>query len=312
MSEPMADGIHCDTLPSNLNFPFNLRIHPSSPPTYSSDKCLIDDTNFGSHAQERAIRQYGIAGRVWEAAYMMNLYIHPPLHMEFDPPFIDIDATKAPQRLTIIELGSGTDLPEVCPLLEYNLQSVKSQLECRSLQKSTLVVKPLSWGKPEDASALASEFFEQGPDKRVLNSLAHILCSDLIYFPELLGPLLRSLLHLSSPPFYSPSGDGPQIILISYKLRSLAKEATFWSAFGLWFEFQPILARDKLAASEWQRFGENFDDTSFLFTANRRLESYNWTIPELDEDLLGGMGANGTGTRKSDDTFENLLLMGLE
>ncbi|THU75270.1 hypothetical protein K435DRAFT_881209, partial [Dendrothele bispora CBS 962.96] len=32
-------------------------------------------------------------------------------------------------------------------------------------------------------------------------------------------------------------------IIISYKIRSLSKETPFWSAFGLWFSFEPVLVR---------------------------------------------------------------------
>ena len=99
---------------------------------------------------------------------------------------------------------------------------------------------------------------------------------------------------------------------MSYKIRSLAKEAPFWSAFGLWFDFKPVLFRETTpSVCEWQRFGLNFGDTSFLFIACRRPDSFGWQIPDSDQDLLGGVGANGTTSRKCDDTFENLLLMGL-
>jgi len=134
-----------------------------------------------------------------------------------------------------------------------------------------------------------------------------------VYFPELLAPLLRSLLHLTSPPFFSqldtllPS----PVVYISYKIRSLAKETAFWSAFGLWFEFQPVLqqiAQDGV----WQRFGSDFDDATFLFVAQRRHRSYHWAIPDSDVDLLLGVGAEGSNLPKVDDTFENLLLMAVD
>lgn len=52
----------------NPNFPLHLDIHPSTIPTVHS-ATFIDartlDTRFGSVAQEAAIIQYGIAGRVW-------------------------------------------------------------------------------------------------------------------------------------------------------------------------------------------------------------------------------------------------------
>jgi hypothetical protein len=44
----------------------------------------------------------------------------------------------------------------------------------------------------------------------------------------------------------------PPWIVISYKIRSL----TFWSAFGLWFTFAPVLVRARSGgSSRWERFG---------------------------------------------------------
>ncbi len=163
-----------------------------------------------------------------------------------------------------------------------------------------------------------------------------------MYFPELLAPLLRTLLHLTSHPFTSDPSTSPTIT-ISYKVRSLAKEAPFWSAFGLWFSFEPVLERRLRSQKsgpvrpgsrnspsdpasqrqapptlvpegsdddgEWQRFGATLDEDMFIFVARRRAESVEWVVPESDEELLGGVGARGTQARKSDDTFESILLL---
>ena len=60
----------------------------------------------------------------------------------------------------------------------------------------------------------------------------------------------------------------------------------------------------------WCRFGEDAD--AYVFCARRRPDSLAWAMPESDDALLAGQGAQGTGTNKSDDTFELLLLMDLE
>ena len=101
-------------------------------------------------------------------------------------------------------------------------------------------------------------------------------------------------------------------LTISYKIRSLAKESSFWSAFGLWFKFRPVLIKDGSSDGEWRRVGFDFDDTIFLFVAHRRAESFVWEVPELDDELLGGVGAHGKNSRKGDDTFENLLIMTIQ
>ncbi|KAH9481698.1 hypothetical protein JR316_0006225 [Psilocybe cubensis] len=295
--------------PSNPNFPKNLQIHPSNPRSsrYTNANQDLDEEKFGPEAQELAIRKYGIAGRVWEAAYAMTLYIQPPGNLAFDPPMID--ASRHADRVVIIELGSGaglvafsiakilkpgrdhlivTDLPEVCPLLEDNLRSIKEEVEATIPEKDAVIIRPLSWGNQDDAAFIASQFFGQPNNDGRFGALTHIICSDL-----------------TGSGYCGPS------ILISYKIRSLSKETAFWSAFGLWFEFYPVLVKDN-DEGDWQRFGANFDDTTFLFTAHRRPESWSWVVPTTDSDLLAGVGSKGTDTKKYDDTFENLLLMGVE
>lgn len=283
----------------------------------------------------------------------MTSYIDHPSIWEFDPPLIDKHLTG--HKRVFLELGSGTgivaakiaqavalsgrdlviatDLPEVCPLLEKNL-FVTPQGDSANTQVT--IVRPLSWGSYDHAINIARELkLVDDPSGHERGCVTHIICSDLVntmvppysktrsltemqvYFPELLAPLLRTLLHLTSPPSISIFELQPRVI-ISYKIRSLSKETPFWSAFGLWFSFEPVIARriDANSLSEWQRFGSDLGgdgdgDLAFIFVARRRPESLNWTIPSEDVDLLGGVGARGTCSKKSDETFETLLLMGL-
>nr|GAT45283.1 predicted protein [Mycena chlorophos] len=280
------------------NFPTDLDIYPSKP-TLDAFTPSSADVLQVLRVQEDAIREYGIAGRIWEAAYALNAYLHPAGDVLYDPPFtLELSGNR------LIELGSGTglnavlldalldpgrdvlyatDLPEVCPLLNQTLHSSKS-----------VRVRPLAWGDASHALAIQTELNDQ--------PLTHILCSDLVYFPHLLAPLLRSLIQLTSTSF----GD-PQII-ISYRVRSLPKETPFWTAFGLWFEFAPVLTRSH---SGWQRFGAELPDPTFVFIARRRKHSREWFVPDSDAALLSGVGAQGTSTPKGDDTFETLLFMSI-
>ncbi|KIK37143.1 hypothetical protein CY34DRAFT_475367 [Suillus luteus UH-Slu-Lm8-n1] len=321
-------GVH-----NRVNFPEELAIHPLLPrDTYLTCKNK-QQLAFGLEAQREGIETYGIAGRVWEAAYLMNSYIDHPSTWEFDPPLIDKHL--AGHKRVFLELGSGTgivaakiaqavalsgrdlviatDLPEVCPLLEKNL-FVTPQGDSANTQVT--LVRPLSWGSYDHAINIARELkLVDDPSGHEHGCVTHIICSDLVYFPELLAPLLRTLLHLTSPPSISIFELQPRVI-ISYKIRSLPKETPFWSVFGLWFSFEPVIARriDANSLSEWQRFGSDLGgdgDLAFIFVARRRPESLNWTIPSEDVDLLGGVGARGTCSKKSDETFETLLLMGL-
>lgn len=100
----------------------------------------------------------------------------------------------------------------------------------------------------------------------------------------------------------------------------MTKEAPFWSAFGLWFSFYPVSYLPPATSSddaeeegpEWRRFGSEQEDRVFVFVAKRRSESHSWVVPEDDQDLLHGVGANGTDIPKSDDTFESLLLLSVD
>ena len=91
-----------------------------------------------------------------------------------------------------------------------------------------------------------------------------------MYFPELLAPLLRTLLHLTATAT-------PPRIVISYKIRSLTEEVAFWSAFGLWFTFAPILVRAQARGSSgrWERFCAGGDVEVFVYTARGRPESFS-------------------------------------
>jgi len=234
------------------------------------------------------------------------LYVRNPDAYEFDPRF-DLGP-----RAVAVELGAGTgaaglalaaahpharvvltDLPEVCPLLQVNARGYAG-----------VEVRPLAWGRAAHAQALRDELS--------LTPISHVICSDLVYFPELLAPLLRSLLHLTTPTRASPAAS-PQVVL-SYKIRSLTKETAFWSAFGLWFSLAPVLVRPRLDdnGGRWARFDACGDGEVFVFVARRKPESFAWAVPEDDGALLEGVGARGTAERKGDDGFELFLLMNVD
>jgi hypothetical protein len=97
-----------------------------------------------------------------------------------------------------------TDLHNVLPLLQRNVGRA-------GVPSSTAVeVMPLPWGDASCARQVR-QHLESGTQGKA--ALTHILCSDLVYFPELLAPLLRSLLHLTD----CASGSGPMVV-IAYKV----------------------------------------------------------------------------------------------
>ncbi|KAI9000444.1 hypothetical protein BD414DRAFT_471585 [Trametes punicea] len=278
------------------NFPSDLDIRPLA--SASSDS----DARFDAAAQEGAIKTYGIAGRIWEASHAMLAYLDPASPLDFDP------HPPAPKRDLLIV----TDLPEVCTLLEANLRAY-----------SAIWIRPLAWGSTAHVRLISEELGLTKPAASPRYP-THILCSDLIYFPALLAPLLRTLIYLTSPPFVTVDDTFPRpaVVILSYKIRSLAKETPFWSAFGLWFEFTPVLAKSRTCSQEggsdsaekasWSRFSlSDGSDGTFVLIAQRRPESLQWTVPGDDAALLSGVGARSSDSPKSDDQFEELLLMGM-
>ncbi len=161
-------------------------------------------------------------------------------------------------------------------------------------------------GSEEDATSLLSEL---SCSRATSNPLTHILCSDLVYFPELLPPLLRSIISLSSYALAegsstSSSALGPELI-ISYKIRSLTKEQPFWSALGSWFDFQAVDCRSTAQAQNgtddedntWHRFGSQGEDYGasadsdqelFVFVGRRRDDSIGCLPPQSDTELMQG------------------------
>ncbi|GAA5828968.1 hypothetical protein JCM3766R1_003885 [Sporobolomyces carnicolor] len=257
------------------NFPPNLSIAPSSN-TFQPHSAGPRDGDSGDEDAEQDIETYGIAGRTWEAAYLLRQYLTPiepspnSIPIEFDPPCpLYPVCEKTSRRRTILEIGSGTgflglslaphlsstdtlvltDLENVCPLLDKNLSDARHRWRNRRRRSThtagegssskpddepTCLVRPLPWG---DLEFLNSEIKRAGllPDV--------ILASDLVYFPFLYPPLLRTLLGLTE---WQASDDprrrsmqGPTLIF-SYKIRSLVREQPFWEAFGRWFEFEAV------------------------------------------------------------------------
>ncbi|SPO25927.1 uncharacterized protein UTRI_03292 [Ustilago trichophora] len=340
------------------NFPRGLRIQPSSlhrskksaqnhePNGTQNGQAAAHDPSTATNDAEAAsweqdtaedIEYYGIAGRIWEAAYLLARYVRPAKQfaddLEFDPPCSLFDRSSSEPR-TIVELGSGagygslhlarqlvqyaeatsskppqarlvlTDLENVVPLMERNVARAGYQKASETID---VRVCSLAWGNSEHASNL---LLELSSHKAAANPLTHILCSDLVYFPELLPPLLRSIISLSG---YGLAHDecsssekmGPELI-ISYKIRSLTKEQPFWSALGSWFDFQAVDCRtfprkgtstDDESETEWHRFGSqgqdygasaDSDQELFVFVGHRRKDTTGCLAPESDADLMQG------------------------
>jgi len=274
------------------NFPNSLHINPN-PVTCHNVINFAD--RYSTSQQTNDIQSFGIAGRVWEASFYLANYLQNPL--AWDPP---CSLIRSPPSRTVMELGSGsgfvanllldllrstnscghpdllilTDLDDVCTLLRKNVHPDSIDLR----------IRPLNWG---DVAAATNLIADELGDRH----LSHIVCCDLVYFPELLAPLLRTLLALTT-------GSPVQVILAT-KIRSLAKESPFWYAFGMWFDFEPV---NPSLRNHFAR-----DDDVYLFVAQRKPQSFSWKIPQSDGVLLEGVGLDTTGAEK----FEWLLLSNL-
>lgn len=122
--------------------------------------------------------------------------------------------------------------------------------------------------------------------------------------------MLRTLICITAHPYTAaPAAE----IILSYKLRSLTKESPFWSAFGLWFDYRPVLIQENDQWSVFQGMSNVIEkEETFIFVGRRRSESLAWDVPTTDTDLLDGVGAGGTTSRKGDDTFESILFMSMD
>ncbi|UZJ53540.1 hypothetical protein CBS101457_002860 [Exobasidium rhododendri] len=319
------------------------------------------------------IESFGIAGRVWEAAYVLTKYLSFPGTVNggssFDPPCSLFDTTDyGRQQHNVLELGAGvgvagihlalevgkrakaalergetvdsstrlilTDLENVLPLLSRNVKRAKLDDDTKSTSQYVNVdVRELAWGSRANVDSIENELrLSPSPSSSSSSSttttttppqaITHIVCSDLVYFPELLAPLLQTLLYLTR-------GQEAIEVIIGYKLRSYSKEEPFWKAFGVWFDFAPVLFKED--KTEWRRFGSRAvdcnqhlpgnedgeaaaEDEMFVFVAQRKASTFDCVAPIEDERLLGGWldkaGAlvQGSGA----ETFELMLMNAIQ
>ncbi|WFD31723.1 hypothetical protein MSPP1_002762 [Malassezia sp. CBS 17886] len=288
------------------NFPPALSIAPGAPGVRDAGAF-----NFLCDSAED-IAEFGIAGRIWESAFLLLRYVEGG-DLIFDPPCTLVPEPASPP-VCIVELGAGvgtaglgvarammrrnglrqtpdtlilTDLREFCPLLERNAREMTHPATAPAARAVHVHVRALRWGDGEAAHAVRTEVARE--DKHV----THVLCSDLVYFLELLAPLLRTLLDMTAP----QSGCTPEVV-IGYKIRSLTKEEPFWAAFGSWFEFDVVQCAPRAALHpRWTPFGssaahlagpERVDDDYFVFVARRKRSTWDAHAPRSDARLLAG------------------------
>ncbi|KAK9894681.1 hypothetical protein P389DRAFT_99894 [Cystobasidium minutum MCA 4210] len=302
-------------LSTSHNFPIDLDIKPLE---------LHDDA--AEHdEQEKWISQYGIAGRVWEAVPYLMHYLNPPKHGQFSfEPACSIFAWATGLKQSqpaprILELGSGnghlclqhlapllppgsllvlTDLEEVMPLLEDNVQAATGQGLIPS--KFNVRVEPLPWGSGSHLDRLRAKLGRE--------PFTHIICSDLVYFTHLLEPLLKTLLWLTEDEADpdSPTKHQTEVIL-GYKIRALHKEQAFWETLGCFFELESVYREVPEAGSDEDededcqvaRASSPFQEDRLLIILAKRKKGSNWPVQGENKPLMD----------YKDDQFERMLML---
>lgn len=168
-----------------------------------------------------------------------------------------------------------TDLEQVVPLIEENVN-----LHYREYTNDTcaaeIIVDRLHWGNHQDAKRLV----EQG-------RFDLVVVSDCVYFPELFGMLLETLLDVC---------DASTQVVIGYKCRSLEKEVGFWQDyFGRYFEYEPVR---KIEVSREQ-------DENGNTVENQEIGDFLGAEDQLF--VFIGTKRTGNQVKTADDTFTTLL-----
>lgn len=258
--------IHLDA-----NFPSDLKLEPTSihktsvvenhsiDPAQAHELTLKNNTFDEVIDFKQDVERYGIAAKTWDASHHLLNYLLKPLNqpqdLNFDPPsplFEIPTSSSSLLHLMIIDLGSGTghlpitlashlslhhshhstiitatDLPEVLPLINRNLtqSKLKSDSHCQ------LRAQSLVWGDVHQAERLLQSL-QNSTSNHHSNFL--ITCSDLVFFPFLFVPLLRTLLVLTRLDQTLPSTHRTRLtqVLFGYKERTYVKEAPFFSLLG--------------------------------------------------------------------------------
>lgn len=167
-----------------------------------------------------------------------TLLFDPPCPLFGAPPFPSSSSADSassispPTKRTIIEIGSGTgflslalgphlsstdsliltDLTEVCPLLSSNLAAAQARWKAKfKPSPAELLVRALPWGDDNALRRIVGSE-DEGGEERVADV---VLASDLVYFPFLYPPLLRTLIGLTG----KREGKEGTTVLFSYKVR---------------------------------------------------------------------------------------------
>uniref|UniRef100_A0A7S4BTE9 Calmodulin-lysine N-methyltransferase n=1 Tax=Chrysotila carterae TaxID=13221 RepID=A0A7S4BTE9_CHRCT len=169
-----------------------------------------------------------IHGRVWDSGVFFAEWIaaaaaaratHPRAHAYADwrgRRVVELGAGCGVAGLAAAKLGAAlllTDLEEALPLLRLN--AVANAAGCSFAPR----VAALSWGSQSDA-LLAVTAFGGAP-------IDLVLCTDVVYAPELYEPLLQTLRHLTTSAQANQVGCG---VLMAHRSRHPDEHRPFFDA----------------------------------------------------------------------------------
>ncbi|KAG0260757.1 hypothetical protein BG011_001654 [Mortierella polycephala] len=360
------------------NHPKDLDIYDSAGPPESilATTSGVEDDGASMISVMQDISTFGIAGRIWDSSYVLDVFLRRPTDQyTFTPPcpipseyflppankflptgaaadqslppsFTSASGTESESKLVaapgaqeseamtmptttkplrpirILEIGAGTgyvgialakrltsdcaltltDLEEVVPLMEKNVQDNMSSPPSTNMETTTAAemgkaaerrcatvnVEPLAWGNSEHAKRILLSKQDADGDNNTLNNggdgiVDFVVASDLVYFPELYPPLLQTLREITEV--------GKTRIIFGYKERSMWKETPFWEEFGRYFEIEVVRIekKKKTKAAEETKDGERNQDL------------------EKDKDLVADRTRKETTDDEEDNEEEDLI-----
>ncbi|KAJ1561020.1 hypothetical protein HK405_005172 [Cladochytrium tenue] len=236
------------------------------------------------------------------------------------------------RRVRVLELGSGTglcglalaavlaqrgargvdvlltDLPAVVPLLAANIAANASEDD----GGVRVYARALAWGDADQHAALEAEFGSDGGEGGSSDDdggsgggggggggFDLVLLADLVYFPELFGPLLSTLRRLTSGRSSRPA------LLLASKQRELAKELPFFEllADGAGDDSHggPGLGLEPVAPGVWPAFWDCYRARGFVV---------GWLVAppagaRLEELLLSWVGLEGEDNEDEEDVEDD-------
>ncbi|KAG2234148.1 hypothetical protein INT48_002311 [Thamnidium elegans] len=207
------------------------------------------------------IDTFGLAGKIWHRQGTIE-----PNHI-IPTEYYQQENSQHNRPYRILELGAGTgyvgislanqlckpcqvyitDLEQVVPLIKENVETY-----CSQQSTAEIIVDRLHWGNSADAHRILSG-----------GAFDLVVVSDCVYFPELFGMLLDTLLDVC---------DLNTQVVIGYKCRSLEKEVGFWQDyFGRYFRYEPVRNQIKNEEEGCQLLGA--EEQLFVFVGTKRPEN---------------------------------------